>query len=171
MIAENTLMDAYRLEPLTDAHAGAVTEIFNQFVGSSFAAYPSTPVDEAFYRRLSGLAQGYPSVAVIAPDGSVAGFGMLRRWHPADSFARTAEVTYFIRPEHTGRGLGRMMLERFEAEARRLGVDTILASISSLNDGSIRFHQQHGFAECGRFRAVGRKFGRDFDVVWMQKRL
>ena len=113
-------MDDYRLEPLTEAHAGAVTEIFNQFVGSSFAAYPSAPVDESFFHRLAGLAQGYPSVAVIAPDGSVAGFGMLRRWHPADSFARTAEVTYFIRPEHTGRGLGRMMLERFETEARRL---------------------------------------------------
>jgi L-amino acid N-acyltransferase YncA len=50
-------------------------------------------------------------------------------------------------------------------------VDTILASISSRNDGSIRFHKKNGFRECGRFRRVGRKFGQDFDIVWMQLRL
>jgi phosphinothricin acetyltransferase len=164
-------MNAYRLEPLVDDHAPAVVEIFNHFVRSSFSAYPSAPVDGAFYVRLAGLAQGYPAVAAVGPDGAVAGFGMLRRWHPADSFGRTAEVTYFIRPEHTGRGLGAQMLAHFEAAARRMGIDTILASISSLNEGSIRFHRRNGFVECGRFRAVGRKFDRDFDVVWMQKRL
>jgi len=42
------------------------------------------------------------------------------------------------------------------------------AHISSLNEGSIRFHLRHGFTECGRFRRVGRKRGQDFDMVWMQ---
>jgi phosphinothricin acetyltransferase len=49
-----------------------------------------------------------------------------------------------------------------------MGVDTFLAHISSLNEGSIRFHLRHGFTECGRFRCVGRKRGHDFDMVWMQ---
>jgi phosphinothricin acetyltransferase len=50
-------------------------------------------------------------------------------------------------------------------------VETILASISSRNEGSLRFHRKHGFRECGCFEGVGRKFDQDFDVVWMQKRI
>jgi len=49
-----------------------------------------------------------------------------------------------------------------------MGIDTFLAHISSLNEGSIRFHLRHGFTECGRFRCVGTKRGQDFDMVWMQ---
>lgn len=36
---------------------------------------------------------------------------------------------------------------------------------------SIRFHSKKGFEICGRFRRVGIKNGRDFDLVWMQKML
>ena len=50
-----------------------------------------------------------------------------------------------------------------------MGVDNFMAHISSLNEGSIRFHLRHGFTECGRFRRVGTKNGRDFDMVWMQR--
>jgi phosphinothricin acetyltransferase len=43
-----------------------------------------------------------------------------------------------------------------------------MAHISSLNEGSIRFHAARGFCECGRFRNIGIKHGRPFDMVWMQ---
>ena len=56
-----------------------------------------------------------------------------------------------------------------ESEARQRGIDTILANISSHNEQSLAFHAGHGFTECGRFRRAGRKFEKDFDIVWMQK--
>jgi len=34
---------------------------------------------------------------------------------------------------------------------------------------SLNFHFKQGFKECGRFQRIGQKFGRDFDVIWMQK--
>jgi phosphinothricin acetyltransferase len=52
-----------------------------------------------------------------------------------------------------------------------MDVDTILAHTSSRNTASIRFHRKHGFRECGRLRRVGRKFGKDFDVIWVQLHL
>jgi L-amino acid N-acyltransferase YncA len=54
---------------------------------------------------------------------------------------------------------------------RRWRISSILASISSRNEGSIAFHGRLGFRECGRFEAIGRKWGKDFDVVWMQRML
>ncbi|MDH4232971.1 MAG: GNAT family N-acetyltransferase, partial [Nitrospirota bacterium] len=97
------------------------------------------------------------------------GFGMLRAHNPVPTFSHTAEVTCFIHPDYTGKGLGKMMLCFLEKGAVEKGIATILANISSLNPNSIKFHQKNGFTECGRFRKVVRKKGQEFDTVWMQK--
>ncbi len=52
-----------------------------------------------------------------------------------------------------------------------MGIDSLLVNISSRNRESLGFHLKNGFRECGRFLKVGRKFGEDFDAVWMQKQL
>jgi phosphinothricin acetyltransferase len=74
-------------------------------------------------------------------------------------------------PEHTRKGIGEAILDYFVEEAKKRGIDSILASISSLNELSIDFHLKNGFKECGRFLQIGRKRGRDFDLIWMQKML
>lgn len=125
----------------------------------------------AFFDLILGFARTHPAVAVRDADGGVAGFGMLRPHNPMPAFARTAEITCFLRPDLTGQGIGPEVLGYLEAGARERGIACILASISSQNERSIRFHRRHGFAECGRFRNVGTKRGILFDIVWMQKEL
>jgi phosphinothricin acetyltransferase len=161
----------YEFEPLAGADRSAVVRVFNYFVERSFAAYPSEPVSEEFFDRILGMSMGYPAVVVKAANGETAGFGFLHPYHPAATFSRTAEVTYFLLPEHTGRGLGSRMLSIFVDAARAKGIDNLLASVSSLNEQSLRFHRKHGFECCGVLRSIGRKAGRDFDVVWLQKRI
>ena len=78
---------------------------------------------------------------------------------------------YFLKPDHTRKGLGARILNEFTHQAQSMGADTLLACISSLNLASIRFHQKQGFKECGRLARIGRKFEQDFDVVWMQKQM
>ena len=159
----------YCFRPVTEKDRHDVTAVFNYFVENSFAAYPEKAVDTSFFDRMVAVSSGYPFYVIETDDHKVAGFALLHKYHGASTIARTAEVTYFILPEHTGRGLGSRVLTRFIDEARQMGIDTLLASISSLNEGSINFHARHGFVECGRFRRIGRKNGREFDVVWMQK--
>ena len=96
---------------------------------------------------------------------------MLRTYNPMPAFARTAEVTYFIHPDYTGKGLGKMLLDFLEKGAGEKNITNFMANISSLNPGSIRFHQKNGFVECGRFKNIGMKNGQEFDTVWMQKKL
>jgi phosphinothricin acetyltransferase len=96
---------------------------------------------------------------------------MLRAYSPFPVFSRTAEITYFLRPGFTGQGIGKTMLGYLVEKAKEQGITSILASISSLNEESIHFHRKNGFAECGRFRTIGRKREKDFDVIYMQKML
>ncbi|HQK55812.1 MAG TPA: GNAT family N-acetyltransferase [Methanolinea sp.] len=114
------------------------------------------------------LAQGYPTVAARDMEGVSAGFGMLRSYNLLPAFAHTTAITYLFRPEKTGKGLGTRILHCIEEEGKKSGIFVILAHISSLNEGSIRFHQKNGFFEAGRFRAVGKKKGIVFDTVWME---
>lgn len=159
--------------PLSESHRRPVVDIFNFFVENGFAAYPEDKVPDAFFDLLLKAAAGYPAVVIIDQDASdqVAGFALMRPYHPVKTFERCAAVSYFLLPPYTHRGLGQKIIAYFMDEARQRGIDTLLADISSLNEASIRFHEKMGFEHCGRFRRIGRKRGRDFDVVWMQKLL
>ena len=85
------------------------------------------------------------------------------------AFAHTAEITYFVRPDVTGRGIGTAMHCHLGAEGKKRGISVILTHISSRNEGSIRFHEKQGFFKVGRSRGAGKKRGLPFDSVWMEK--
>ena len=148
-----------------------VIEIFNHYIKFSDAAFPEKPVSEDFFENMRAVIDHYPSVAVRTETGTLVGFGMLKPHNPFPAFRHTGEITYFIRDGWTGKGIGRHMLDTLVEEGKRAGLLNILAEISSKNEGSIRFHQNTGFFECGRFRNVGHKKGQFFDTVWMQKEI
>jgi L-amino acid N-acyltransferase YncA len=164
-------MTDYRLDPISINDREPVIDIFNYYVENSFAAYPETKVPYEFFDMLLKMSDGYPTVAVRDKRGRVIGFGMLRVHNRLATFSQVAEITYFIRPEHTGKGVGTCILEYLIEEAKKKNITSILASISSRNERSIAFHEKNGFRECGRFQNIGIKRGEVFDVVWMQRML
>jgi L-amino acid N-acyltransferase YncA len=158
----------YKLENMGSHHGLAVMDIFNHYITQSFAAYGDQPVEYQHFNRFLEIARGYPAVVVKDEADHIVGFAFLHPYRSESTFRRVAEITYFIHPDHTGQGLGTMILEQFIEAAQAQGIETFLASISSRNGMSLQFHSKKGFVECGRFRRIGRKFGEDFDVVWMQ---
>ena len=160
-----------RFEKLVEGDREAVIDLFNYYIENSFAAYPDKKVPYGLFDQFLKLTEGYPAFTVRDEESAdrVVGFAFLRPYHPLREFQRAAEITYFIEPGYTGKGVGSKILERIIGAAIRKGIDTILANVSSLNESSLRFHERHGFAECGRFRRVAKKKGQDLDVVWMQR--
>ena len=160
--------DGFLIRKVNDQDREGITAIFNLYVEHSFAAYPDQPMDGTFFDFMKKIIYG-DAFFVMENEGKMAGFGFLKRYHAYPAFNRVAEVGYFIQPIYTRKGLGKLLLDRLEHEARTLGIDTLLANISSRNQPSISFHAKNGFRECGRFQRISRKFGRDVDIVWMQK--
>jgi L-amino acid N-acyltransferase YncA len=161
----------YIFRQANNSDQGALLSIFNHYVETSYAAYFEDRVDESFLIQLRQMTSGYPFYVIEAPEKQAVGFGLIHRYHPAKTFNRVAELSYFISPSHTRKGLGTKLLKLLIGKAAEMGIDTLLASISSLNQSSVNFHNKNGFVECGRFIRVGRKFGQDFNMVWMQKHL
>ena len=161
----------FSVAPLSRDDRESVIDIFNYYVENTFAAYPENKFPYQAYDMFLQMSNGFPTGTIKDESGRAVGFGMLRSHNPMPTFSQTAEVTYFIHPDYTGKGLGKTLLGFLEKGAVEKGIKNILVSISSLNSGSIRFHQRNGFLECGRFRRVGKKNGQEFDTVWMQKTL
>jgi len=161
----------YRFYPLAPEDKSQVMEIFNYYGENTFAAYHEEKVPEQFFDAMYNMTRNHPTVTAKDENGRLLGFGFLRGYHIFSTFSHTAEISYFLRPEATGQGIGGKMLEYLIAEGKKQGITNILASISSENPGSVKFHVKHGFTECGRLKKVCRKRGQYLDQVWMQKLL
>jgi phosphinothricin acetyltransferase len=159
----------FTIEPVRKEDGKAIIDIFNHYVENSFAAYPESQVPYEFFDLFLDTAKSYPFLVARDDEENVLGFALLRPHESMPAFSRTAEITCFIAPQFTRRGIGKAMQERLLAEARERGINNILAGISSLNSASLAFHRKRGFQECGCFQRIGLKWGQDFDVVWMQK--
>lgn len=148
-------------------------EIFNYYVENSFAAYLETPVGPDFFQIThdeSGQNKNehFPFY-VIEGKNKVVGIGTLRPYLPFRNLLHTGVLSYFILPEYTKKGLGTRLLNTLSKDAQKRNMKSLLANVSSKNEASLNFHLKHGFVECGRFKAVGTKFGAYFDIVWLQK--
>ncbi len=145
--------------------------IFNYYVENTSATYTETPVSLEMFDSLMCFSQDYPALIARDDDGVMVGFGILRPYSRIPAFDGTAELSCFLLAGYTGMGIGTMILEALEDSAREMEISTILATVSSLNEESVRFHLARGFSMQGRLQGIGRRRGRSFDVVLLQKTL
>ncbi|MEQ8176387.1 MAG: N-acetyltransferase family protein [Syntrophomonadaceae bacterium] len=161
-----------KFEKMGPEHQKSVMEILNYYIETSTAAFPATTLPEPFFAKLMENTDGYPAyVAINSETSEAAGFCKLRPYSPFSTFKATAVISYFISPGYVGQNIGGQFLERVSADAKQLGIKYIIAEISSENEPSLKFHAKHGFVNCGALKNIGSKFGRNFDVVLMQKDL
>ncbi|NCC16010.1 MAG: N-acetyltransferase family protein [Clostridia bacterium] len=157
-------------EKLGMEHQKSVMEIFNYYISTSTAAFPSTPLPEQFYPMLIKRSEGLCAYAILEEEtNKTIGFCSLNPYNPFPTFQSTATVSYFIAHEYTAKGIGAKCLDLLEKEGKSLGIRQFIAEISSENESSIRFHKAHGFEQTGELKNIGEKFGHSFGVVLMQK--
>lgn len=144
----------------------AVLSIFNHYVVHGFAAYADKPVSERYFTALINNAHVF--YVVDSPEG-VIGFGFVKPFLPFPAFATTGELSYFILPEYINQGFGSLLLYRLTRDSHAKGIAMVVAHMASWNEEAVRFHRKHGFYEAGRLKKVGKKFGKSFDILVMQK--
>lgn len=68
-------------------------------------------------------------------------------------------------------GIGRQLYARVEELLCRQGCRKVFAVVTSANEPSLAFHRSIGYRDAACFRQVGFKFGRWYDVTWLEKSL
>jgi phosphinothricin acetyltransferase len=99
------------------------------------------------------------------------GFASTSPYRPRPAYSTTVETSVYVRADHQGRGIGRLLMEQLVDAGVAHGFHSMVARIVGGHDASIRLHEKVGFRIVGTEIEIGRKFGKWLDVVVMQRML
>ena len=150
-----------------------LTEIYNHYVVHSPATFDLEPKTVA--QRAEWFAQfaasGRHRLIVAEEAGTILGYAGTTRFRVKPAYDRTVETTIYCAPEAVGRGIGAQLYAAlFDALASE-DVHRIVAGFVPPNPASERLHLRFGFKTVGVFTEQGYKFGRYWDVCWMERPL
>lgn len=151
----------------------AVTAIYGHHVATGLASFELEPpsVDEMSRRHRELAGGGYPYL-VAERGGQIVGYAYAGAYRARPAYRFSVENSVYVDPDARRGGIGRALLEALIAECERLGFRQMVAVIGdSGNAASIGLHAGCGFAMVGTLPAVGYKFGRWVDSVFMQRPL
>lgn len=163
------------VRPATLADLPSLTEIHNHYIRTThitFDAEPFTPdqrvgwfhdhSDGRRYRLLVAEAEGTTGILGYAASG---------RFRSKQAYETTVEVSVACHPDAMGMGIGSELYRALFALLTGQDVHRVVAGIAQPNSASNALHQKFGFRAIGTFSQVGRKFGKYWDVLWMERSL
>jgi phosphinothricin acetyltransferase len=148
----------------------ALTAIYNHYVENSAATFDIEPSSveqrRSWFARYSGSGP-YRLLVAVAETG-VLGYASSSQFRAKPAYSTSVEVSVYCHPQACGRGIGQSLYTLLFNALETEGIHRAYAGITLPNDASVALHCSFGFTDVGVFREVGRKFGRYWDVLWMQ---
>lgn len=172
MSADATSLPRPLLRSAREADAEEIAAIYAPHVQRGVATFEETAPDagEMAARMRKVAAGGYPYL-VAEIGGRIAGYAYASAWNERSAYRFTAQDSIYIDAGLHRRGLGRLLLGALLDETRARSFKQMMAGIGGASPPSIALHAALGFREVGRASAIGFKFGRWHDVVYMQRAL
>jgi L-amino acid N-acyltransferase YncA len=152
------------------ADAPAIAAIYAPHVLKGTATFEEVvPGNDEMAQRIRRILDaGYPWLVAGVGD-EIAGYAYAGPYHPRSAYRFTVEDSVYLAERFQGRGIGRLLLATLLDACRQRGYRQVMSLIGdSANEASIALHERLGFTHIGLARAIGHKFGRDLDVVYMQ---
>lgn len=162
-----------QLRQAAPADLAGITSIYAHHVRHGTGSFEETPptLDEMRARHRAIVDAGYPWF-VADGGGGLAGYAYAGPYKTRSAYRFTVEDSVYVDPAHTGRGVGSALLERLIEICAGAGYRQMMAVVGdSENGASLALHRRHGFREIGRAEAIGYKFGRWLDIVYLQRAL
>jgi L-amino acid N-acyltransferase YncA len=152
--------------------AEAIAPIYAHHVLHGTATFDIDPPDAAFWRdKIAEFAvRRWPFLVADAGDGAI-GYAYAAQFRDRPAYREACEDSIYIAPDRIGQGVGRALLAGLIERAPAAGFREMLAVIGGPEPASVALHAALGFVETGRMRAVGIKFGRRLDTLYMQRSL
>lgn len=156
--------------------AERLLEIYAYYVMNTAISFEyEVPTLSEFQNRMRRTMEKYPYI-VIEKDGIIQGYAYAGAFVGRAAYDWSCETTIYL--DHNSRkcGLGRKLYEALEAALKEMGILNLYACIGYpekedeyLNKNSAQFHEHLGFAKVGEFHKCGYKFGRWYNMIWMEK--
>ena len=135
------------------------------------------PSAEEFRERIEHTLSMYPYL-VAERDGEIMGYAYASAFKERAAYAWAVETSIYIRADAKHLGLGKLLYNALEDALKLQNITNVNACIAHptvpdeyLTLNSEQFHEHLGYRFVGRFTGCAYKFGRWYDMVWMEKLL
>ena len=155
----------------TAADIPAILEIYGPYVQTTAISFEYTvPTLEAFTRRFLDITAQFPWL-VWEEDGKVLGYAYGSAPFERAAFGWCSEASIYLRPDARGRGIGKSLYAVLEELMKLQGYVKVYVLVTSANQPSVDFHLACGYRHTACLPGCGFKFGKWYDLFWMEKLL
>ena len=163
-----------RSATITDS--SCLLEIYSYYVENTAITFEyDIPSLEEFCSRIENTLKKYPYL-VLEENGVIKGYAYAGAFHSRAAYAHCCELSIYLEHNSKGKGYGRMLYTAIEKELQQIGILNLYACIGSpiiedeyLTNNSEQFHSHLGFFKIGEFHKCGYKFGRWYNMIYMEK--
>lgn len=156
--------------------AEALLNIYAYYVKNTAITFEyDVPTLEEFKQRITNTLKKYPYLVVVK-EGTILGYAYAGVFKNRAAYDWSAEMTIYLKYDAVKCGLGRMLYEALETEMKKRGFLNLYACIGYpieedeyLTRNSAEFHAHLGYQTVGEFHKCGYKFGRWYNMIWMEK--
>lgn len=128
-----------------------------------------------FENRICTTLQKYPYL-VAEKEGEIIGYAYAGPFHERKAYDWSVEMSIYVDRTHRKSGAGRALYEALEKALSAQHILNLYACIAYvdhedpyLDQNSVQFHEHMGYHLAGTFHQCGYKFGRWYDMVWLEK--
>jgi phosphinothricin acetyltransferase len=156
--------------------AERLLEIYAYYIRDTAVTFECTmPSPEEFRTRICSTLRAYPYL-IAEEDGTILGYAYAGPLKDREAYSRSCEMTVYVDRAQRGKGLGRSLYETLEERLKEQGILNLYACIAdpiredeTLTRASEGFHRHLGYTKVGEFHQCGYKFGRWYNMIWMEK--
>ena len=173
-----TMSSSVTIRPATPADAEELLSIYAPYVQHTAITFEyEVPSVEEFRERILHTLQHYPYlVAEKTITNSIVGYVYAGPLHVRAAYAWSVETSIYVKEGEKNSGIGKILYTALEKALAAQNMTNLNACIASplvddeyLNHNSIQFHTHLGYSMIGEFHKCAYKFGRWYNMVWMEK--
>jgi phosphinothricin acetyltransferase len=164
-------MSEVRIRAAQHEDLARINEIYNYYVVNTPVTFDVEPYTmerrEAWFSQFATT--GRHRLLVAEENEVVIGYAGTTRFRPKAAYETTVEVTIYCAPEAVGKGIGKRLYAELFASLKGEDVHRFVAGYALPNVATEALHRRFGFEVVGVFRENGRKFGKYWDVCWVER--
>lgn len=171
-------MDHLTIRAAAPEDAAALLAVYAPYVEKTAVTFEyAVPSVEEFAGRIARTLERYPYLIAEA-GGRVAGYAYAGPFKDRPAYDWAVETTVYIREDGRRRGAGRALYAALERCLAAQGVRNLNACAACperedeyLTWDSVNFHMRLGYRLVGEFYGCGCKFGRWYNMAWLEKHI
>ncbi len=169
-------MDKVSFRNATLEDAERILEIYKYYVEKTVITFEwEVPTLEDFKKRMNHTMEKYPYIVAIQ-NKKIIGYAYVGSFVGRKAYNWAVENTIYLDANERHHGVGKKLYLVMEEILKRMNILNLNACIGYpteddeyLTKNSAQFHEHLGYKLVGEFHNCGYKFGRWYNMVWMEK--